>query len=605
MGDVYRSRDTRLGRDVAVKVQRDAATGDTDRLRRFEQEARAASLLNHPNVIAIYDIGNHQGRPYVVTELLEGTTLRDALKHGPQSVERAIEWGIQMVRGLAAAHHRGIVHRDVKPENIFVTREGMIKLLDFGIAKLKKQEGPLLADGGEQQTGTQPGAVMGSVGYMSPEQARGQETDHRSDIFAAGGVLYEMLAGRRAFGGNSPADTVSAILNLEPPPFDASAAVPPGLQRVIRHCLEKDPDRRFQSADDLLFALESVERQPPATVPLPPSDARATTMSLLERAAWTLLVIAATAAVVLAVNQIRAARGVAAPETIRIAGGSATGVYSAVARGLVQVWDAKLTNVIGQELATEGSFHNLRLIDDGQAELAIAQNDIAFHAVKTTRALGHRSTRICGLAALYEEAAHIVVGSRSGISRLEEMKGHRVNLGLKESGARFSSSILLQHFGVDERDLTPDWQDYGAAAPDVAAGSLDVAIAWRAFPVPVLPDLYRAGTVRLLPLDPALIQGLRANQPFWTPITIPAGVYPGQQEPVTTIGVKALLVGSCALSPEVVERLLASLFDNVPDLIAHHQRAAEISLKTASKLEDGMSIDLHPGAERFYKARLR
>ena len=251
MGEVYRARDPRLGREVAVKVLPEGVSGDADRLRRFEQEARAASALNHPNILTVFDTGSHEGTVYLVTEILEGETLRGRLVGGALPVRKTTEIGIQIARGLAAAHERGIVHRDLKPENLFLTRDGRVKILDFGLAKLQRSD---IADAPTILTGTEPGVVLGTVGYMAPEQVRGQPADHRADLFALGAVLYEMLAGRRAFQRASAAETMTAILREEPPELE----VPPGLDRVVRHCLEKDPNHRFQSASDLAFDLESL-----------------------------------------------------------------------------------------------------------------------------------------------------------------------------------------------------------------------------------------------------------------------------------------------------------------------------------------------------------
>ena len=256
MGEVYRARDTRLEREVAVKVLPASFSADPDRLRRFDQEARAASALNHPNILAIYDVGTHDGAPYVVSELLEGGTLRERLG-SPLPARKAVDYGIQIAQGLAAAHEKGIVHRDLKPENLFVTKDGRVKILDFGLAKLTRPETAAgsLTDVPTLTAGTEPGVVMGTVGYMSPEQVRGQPADHRSDIFAFGSVLYEMLSGRRAFRGSSAIETMSAILKEEPPELSQSVTgVPPSLERIVRRCLEKDPAERFQSARDLAFA---------------------------------------------------------------------------------------------------------------------------------------------------------------------------------------------------------------------------------------------------------------------------------------------------------------------------------------------------------------
>lgn len=260
MGEVYRARDTRLGRDVAIKILPPNFADDPDRQRRFEQEARAAASLNHPNIIAIYDVGAHNGSPYIVSELLEGATLGERLRSGALPLRKAIDYGGQILRGLAAAHQRSIYHRDLKPDNIFVTNDGRVKILDFGLAKLLAPEDAM--DPGNSPTleaQTIPGTVMGTAGYMAPEQVRGLTADHRSDIFAFGAVLYEMLSGKRAFQGATSADTMSAILKEDPPDLaEMSRAIPAGIERIVRHCLEKNPQERFQSARDVAFALEAL-----------------------------------------------------------------------------------------------------------------------------------------------------------------------------------------------------------------------------------------------------------------------------------------------------------------------------------------------------------
>jgi Tol biopolymer transport system component len=259
MGEVYRAKDPRLGREVAIKVLPASLSQDADRLKRFEQEARAAGVLNHPNITAVYDLGTHDGAPYIVTELLEGETLRSRLGSGALSPRKAIDYAIQIAKGLAAAHEKGIVHRDLKPENLFVTRDGRVKILDFGLAKLKSEKD------GEQQTdlrtvsGTEPGVVLGTMGYMSPEQVRGKAADRRSDLFSFGTILYEMLTGQRAFRGETAADTITAILTKEPPDLtQTNRDLHPGLERIVRHCLEKNPEERFESARDVAFDLEAL-----------------------------------------------------------------------------------------------------------------------------------------------------------------------------------------------------------------------------------------------------------------------------------------------------------------------------------------------------------
>src|SRR5215472_8383830 len=258
MGEVYRARDTRLGREVAIKVLHGAVARDADLLRRFEQEARAAGLLNHPNITAVYDIGRHEGSTYVVQELLEGKTLQVALREGPLSPRRAIDYAVQIAHGLAAAHEKGIIHRDLKPANLFLTRDGRVKILDFGLAKLVGPEisSPPQTDLPTASPSTKPGVLLGTIGYMSPEQLRGQSGEDRSDIFSFGVVLYEMLSGSQPFLRSSPADTMMAILSESPLPLTRAGISAP-LNRLVSRCLEKGVDVRFQHARDVAFALES------------------------------------------------------------------------------------------------------------------------------------------------------------------------------------------------------------------------------------------------------------------------------------------------------------------------------------------------------------
>jgi eukaryotic-like serine/threonine-protein kinase len=257
MGEVFRVRDTRLGRDVALKILPTTFAADQDRLRRFEQEARSAAALNHPNILAVHDIGTADGAPYVVSELLEGRTLRQVLEGGALTPRKAIEYGAQIAAGLAAAHDKGIVHRDIKPENVFVTKDGRVKILDFGLAKLVE---PVVADGARATMAqTDPGMVVGTVGYMSPEQLRAEPVDARSDVFSLGAVLYEMFAGERAFKGKTAVDTMSAILKEDPADFPPAVhASAPAIERIVRRCLEKNADERFQSVRDVTFALEAL-----------------------------------------------------------------------------------------------------------------------------------------------------------------------------------------------------------------------------------------------------------------------------------------------------------------------------------------------------------
>jgi serine/threonine protein kinase len=267
MGEVYRAIDTRLGRAVAVKVLSGRHAQDPDRLRRFEREARVVAALSHSNVLALHDVGSQGGVDYAVFELLEGQTLRRKLESGPLPVSKAIDYGVQICQGLAAVHAQGITHRDLKPDNIFVTRSGQVKILDFGLAAPSPVLSTLPEGGSGLRTATEPGMLLGTCGYMAPEQARGRAADPRSDIFSLGTVLYEMLSGRPAFAGETPADTLAALLTKDPPRISAiSRPIPRALERVVRQCLERDPEERFQSIRDVAYGLQAAAE---ATTPAP------------------------------------------------------------------------------------------------------------------------------------------------------------------------------------------------------------------------------------------------------------------------------------------------------------------------------------------------
>jgi Tol biopolymer transport system component len=299
MGEVYRALDARLGREVAIKVLPASFAGDVDRLRRFEQEARATGALNHPNILAVYDIGSHEGAPYVVSELLEGETLRARVGTAPLPHRKAIDYAIQIARGLAAAHDKGIVHRDLKPDNVFVTRDGRVKILDFGLAKLTQTGASLDAETAlieQERPLTSAGTVLGTVGYMSPEQVRGLTVDHRSDIFSFGVVLYEMFTGQRAFRGDSAVETMNAILKEDP--AASGQALPPALDRIVLHCLEKNPEERFQSARDIAFNLEALSS--PSSQIAPAAAPAVAQRRWLRVAAVAALVVAASVSLFLA-----------------------------------------------------------------------------------------------------------------------------------------------------------------------------------------------------------------------------------------------------------------------------------------------------------------
>jgi eukaryotic-like serine/threonine-protein kinase len=299
MGEVFRARDERLGRDVALKVIRPASSANPDHLRRFELEARAAAALNHPNIVAIYDVGFDDGSPYIVCELLEGKTLRQRLAEGALPVRLVVDYALQFVQGLIAAHDRRIVHRDLKPENLFVTTDGRVKILDFGVAKLQpapEESGRSVED---LTTVTRSGAVIGTVAYMSPEQLRGKAVDHRSDIFSIGAILYEMLSGRRAFRGETEVDTMTSVLLENPPEISLEqSGVPASFQQIVRHCLEKEPENRFQSARDLAFALDTLAN-PSGPIRLKPPRPQAKIVP------WAVAGVLMVATLILLVNRLQ------------------------------------------------------------------------------------------------------------------------------------------------------------------------------------------------------------------------------------------------------------------------------------------------------------
>ncbi|MFN7985395.1 MAG: protein kinase [Vicinamibacterales bacterium] len=366
MGEVYRARDTRpaLAREVAIKVLSGAASEDESR-RRFEGEARATGALNHPNILAIYDVGTHDGLLYLVEELVDGTTLREVLSKGPLPLRKAVDYGRAIAQGLAAAHAKNIIHRDLKPENVMVTRDGRLKILDFGLAKLHQPGHASDASTQTHQTG--PGTILGTVSYMSPEQVRGQVLDARSDLFSLGVLLYEMVSGRRPFSGETAPDTQAAILNADPPELPVDGACPPSLEAVIRRCLEKVPDQRFQTASDLQFALGALLSGKGAAVAALPSPAPRQRLRAWHAAALTTLALGTG----VGIGGMRLPRGserphvptrlsVEVPSDVRIGGGSSavsparilalspdgrTVAFSATGNdGLTRIWVRSLDN---------------------------------------------------------------------------------------------------------------------------------------------------------------------------------------------------------------------------------------------------------------------
>ena len=357
MGEVYRARDAKLDRDVAIKVLPDSVAKDPNALARFEREAKAVAALSHPNILAIHDFGTQNGTVYAVTELLEGETLRGKLDTGPIAQRQAIDYALQVVKGLAAAHEKGIVHRDLKPENLFVSKDGHLKILDFGLAKKAEAVAPEAKTSAQTGSGhTEPGTVMGTMGYMSPEQVRGLPVDHRSDIFSFGTILYEMLSGKRAFKRDTASDTIAAILMQDPPELTQSGRnVSPALDHIVKHCLEKDRDRRFHSAHDIAFALSEASS---------PTTASGVQFAAPPAGKKKVLIAVAAAVVVLAVA------GVLFMRRPQRGGGEAGGVKRVAvlpfenlgapeddyfADGIADAVRGKLTSVPGLEVIARGS----------------------------------------------------------------------------------------------------------------------------------------------------------------------------------------------------------------------------------------------------------
>jgi eukaryotic-like serine/threonine-protein kinase len=366
MGEVYRARDSRLHREIALKVLPEFFAADADRLRRFEQEARAVAALNHPNILAVHDIGEDGGMRYMVSELLEGTTLRERLNSGPIGQRRAVDYALQIAHGLAAAHEKGVIHRDLKPENLFLTKDGRVKILDFGLARQNvlatahaSHEGATV--GSLVPASTTPGVVMGTMGYMSPEQVRGDAVDGRSDIFAFGAVLYEVLSGQRAFKRDSSAETMAAVLKEDPPEFGTQTLIPGSTERITRRCLEKAPEQRFQSAKDLAFALEALSgTSQVAAIPAAPAA---------RRRPWVLFAVATGLLVLSAVAFFAGARRTPASPRFerltfqrgyikgaRFAPDGQNVIYSAA-------WEGRPYEVF----ATHAGDHNSRSLDLGNA----------------------------------------------------------------------------------------------------------------------------------------------------------------------------------------------------------------------------------------------
>ena len=381
MGEVWRARDTRLGRDVAIKFLPANFAANRDRLNRFEQEARATSALNHPNILTVHDTGQHNGSAFLVAELLEGEELRDRLNQGQIPLRKTIDYAQQIVNGLAAAHDKGIVHRDLKPENLFITNDERVKILDFGLAKLSETETATGPEDATRKVLTNPGVVMGTVGYMSPEQVRGEKADYRSDIFSFGAILHEMLSGQRAFRRNTMAETMTAILREEPPDLlESNSKVSPQLERIVRRCLEKRPERRFHSAHDLGFALEALSTPSSATFAaneIPKAQGRWSQREIWLSVAAVVCLLGLLAALPLVVSHLRESTNearalkfsVLLPERTRLGGTSVPMALSPDGRrlaftvtqdGVTAIWVRSLDSLTAQRLpGTEGAYASL------------------------------------------------------------------------------------------------------------------------------------------------------------------------------------------------------------------------------------------------------
>jgi eukaryotic-like serine/threonine-protein kinase len=422
MGEVYRARDTRLGREVAIKVLPASFASDPERLRRFEQEARATGMLNHPNILAVFDVGTHQGSPYLVTELLEGQTLREEL---PTPRRKALDYARQIAAGLAAAHAKGVTHRDLKPDNLYITNDGRVKILDFGLAKVAAVE----SDSDATVTGgTTPGIAMGTVGYMSPEQARGQVADHRSDIFSFGVVLYEMLSGQRAFHRDSTMDTLSAILKEDPPAL-ADAALEP----VVRRCLEKSPDQRFQSASDLGFAIQALTGS--VMTQALPATAETAAKPAAGPARRTALLLGALLAVV------------------GIAVGVAGGIWWQNRRNVAPVWEGiQLTGsgiVYGPRISPDGSTLAFITVEGGQGQVAVMHPGSASWTVLTHDDKHGEANYICWS----KDGAKLYFSRRDGIYSVPALGGEqrRVMEQTEEAEALPDGNFLVTRLNADRK----------------------------------------------------------------------------------------------------------------------------------------------------------
>jgi TRAP transporter TAXI family solute receptor len=640
MGEVYRAIDTRLGRKVALKILAPELASDPEFQSRFKREAQTISQLEHHHICGLYDVGEQEGTAYLVMPYLDGETLAQRLERGAMPMEAALMTAAQVADALDAAHTAGIIHRDLKPGNIFLTRSG-VKLLDFGLAKSTASDFPSLSEATRSASITVPGTILGTFWYMAPEQLEGKRADARTDIFGLGAVLYEMTTGRRAFEAESRAALIAAILDSNPAPISTLRRdAPPLLDRVVRKCLAKAPDARWQSARDLADELKwihdgYVRRGSRLTAAVadrahrPDRPQRFQLVKGLKDLVFALVATGSTAGLV--VDRSASTRRLWAVALIVIAlsmAGLAYALYRArqpapvhahltfaipqqgtaafeVGSGIAEAVRQASSDLDVSTEALEGSLRIAKLLDTGQAQLGIVNNLVAFHAVNTERVLGHRAN-FAGVAVLYHTHAQILVRRDASIASLQDLRGKRVSVGPPEGfGEGFNSEIVLSHFGLGPGDVTIIRTDVEPSLSAVLDGSLDALITWRGLPLPAVSKAMASGRLRLLPIDRELIEGLRLNHPFLIPLVIPKGTYLHQDESVSTVSSKALLVASMSVPPRVVDEILSAVAAGIPDLIARHPSASEIDLKKRPTVADGMAIELHPGAEMFYQRASR
>ena len=419
MGAVYQAHDPTLQRTVAIKV---LAKQDEDASARLLQEARAASALNHPHICTIYEVGQHEGQAFIVMEHVEGKPLSALIPADGLPPESVIRYGTQIADALAHAHERGIVHRDLKSQNVVITPEGRAKVLDFGLAaRMPEADAEAVTKTQEALPFAQTGMLVGTLAYMAPEVLRGEAATARSNIWALGVLLYEMASGRLPFEGGTAADVVSAILKETPAPLRSLTSA--GLRLIIRQCLSKEPAQRYATADTVRGGLELSEALTFDQADEPPRRVSPTSVRTRERVAWA----AAGVLLVLVVSLsylLFTTRGIGgSPQTLTLATGPTLGVYYPIGVGIGEVIEQHLPNIDVQVLATEGSLDNMRRLDRGEVDLAFGQNDIVFHTVRTDRVLGRPNDELVGLALLYEEVGQIVVASTAGVERIEGASG--------------------------------------------------------------------------------------------------------------------------------------------------------------------------------------